>query len=166
LSTRAARALACALALAFGVGCSATAGGLRLPEGFASIGVALFHNDSREPDLEREFHATLSATIRDLVSAPLESPGRADLVLDGRLESYERRGGVRARDNALLESAVVIRIDARLVQRADGEVLAETSVVERIGYAVGESSGERGARQRALLRAGEDIVLDLLAETN
>ncbi|MDP6408879.1 MAG: hypothetical protein QGI46_05845 [Planctomycetota bacterium] len=61
---------------------------------------------------------------------------------------------------------MVIRIDARLVQRADGEVLAETSVVERIGYAVGESSGERGARQRALLRAGEDIVLDLLAETN
>jgi hypothetical protein len=155
-------AAVCAWALAGAAACANTQSGLTLPEGFETVGVALFHNDSREPDLERELHATLSETVRDLVGAPLESPGRADVVVDGRLESYERRGGVRTRDNALLESAVVVRIEARLVERAGGAVLAETTVVERIGYGLGESAGEREARERALLRAGEDIVLDLL----
>lgn len=166
MTARAARTLVCALVLVWGSGCATTSRGLRLPEGFETVGVALFENHSHEPDLERELHAALSAAVRDLVSAPLESPGKADVVLDGRLESFERRGGVRARDNTLLESAVVVRIEARLVERASGEALSETLVIERIGFAIGESTGERDARARALLRASEDIVLDLLGGTD
>ena len=67
MTARAARTLVYALALVWGSGCATTSRGLRLPEGFETVGVVLFDNDSHEPDLERELHAALSVAVRDLV---------------------------------------------------------------------------------------------------
>lgn len=139
--------------------------GLRLPEHYHSVGIEVFGNDSPEVDIEREFHAEISRQVVQLVQSPLESPARADVVIDGRMVEYSRWGGIRkAEDNSLLESAVVVRAEAWLVDRRSGATVGERAQSGvRVGYVIDEEDGERRARERALSDVAQRLVLDLFS---
>lgn len=57
--------------------------------------------------------------------ARIVPPERADLILRGRIVSYERRNGIRTTGNVLLETGVRITIEVQLVQRFEQSVVAE-----------------------------------------
>jgi hypothetical protein len=126
-----------------------------------SVGVEIFDNGSREPDLERDLHLVLSRSVRDLVHAPLVAPAEAELRLQGGILEYRRRGGIRSADNELLETGVGLTVEARLVDR-EGVVLATSRPgTVWVGYLVDEVEGEVDARDRALRNIADRIVLDL-----
>ena len=58
--------------------------GLSAPEGFATVGVEVFHNNTPEPDLERSLHGALSREVRDRVPLPLVDPRDSELLIRGR----------------------------------------------------------------------------------
>jgi hypothetical protein len=153
-------ALALCLA-ALAASCGYTSG-MRLPEHYHSVGVEIFANDTLEPDLERDAHLAFTNQVIQLVRSPLAAPSRADVVLEGRLVEYSRRGGIRSgTDNSLYESAVVIRIEAWLVDRRSGERIGPPSLRGiRVGYVVDEDAAERQARDRALEYVAQQLVLD------
>lgn len=145
-------------------GCGYTSG-LRLPEHYHSVGLEVFGNDTPEVDLERGLHAAMARQLVQLVRSPLEPPARADVLVDGRILEYSRRDGIRdGTDNRLLESAIVVRAEAWLVDRRSGEVLGEPAKSGvRIGYVIGEERGELQARDRALLDVAQRLVLELFS---
>jgi len=102
----------CALAAACGYST-----GIRMPDGIESVGVEVFGNDSKLRDLEVELQSALVDAMERLVHAPLVDPGRADLVLRGRVVDYARRGGIRSAQNVRLETGVRIAVEAQLVRR-------------------------------------------------
>ena len=159
---------------------------LRLPEGQEDIGVEIFVNDSDLRDLERDLYDEMSSSVLNLVRAPLVSPGRADVVVRGRILEYRRRSGVRNPRNRLLETGVLITVEAELWDKRNSVTLGRpiTSKVE-IGYVVGEPidpltsidsrttrnrelelTNEREARARALRILSEQVVLDLFTTIN
>lgn len=158
-------AWACTLATLLVPGCGYSSG-LRLPEHYRSVGIQIFANDSFEPDLERTLHAQLSTQVNELVHAPLESPAVADVVMEGRIVDYSRRGGIRGQEtNELLEAAIVIRAEGWLTDRLTGDRIGELSRAGvRIGYVVGEELGEFQARERALRDIAQRLVLDLFSD--
>jgi hypothetical protein len=160
-SLRGVRGAALALAaLAGGCGYSS---GLRLPEHYQTVGVEIFGNDGPEIDVERDLHLEMAQQVSELLHAPLTPPLRADVVVQGVIEDYSRRGGIRdGTDNRLLESAVVIRTRAWLVDGSTGETIGRTArATARIGYVVEEQQGELRARGRALRDVAQRLVLDL-----
>lgn len=132
------------------------------PPGARSVGVALFVNDSPERDLERELSVHLTEALRDLVEAPIESPAEADVLVAGRIVDYRRRGGIRDKDNRLLESGVGVVVEAWLVDRRSARPLgAHAAASTQVGYIVDASAGERIARARALRHLADRLILDL-----
>ncbi len=91
--------------------------GIRLPPELETVGVEIFGNDSKVPNLEIELQLALTDSVERLVHAQLVDPRRADLFLRGRIVDYSRRGGIRSPDNKLLESGVGISVEALLVRR-------------------------------------------------
>ena len=61
------------LALTTLSGCAYRAG-LQLPERYHTYGVEIFANSSREPDIERTMHASLTRTLADHGSGRLVRP--------------------------------------------------------------------------------------------
>jgi hypothetical protein len=163
--------------------------GLVLPGGQGtSVAVSIFDNDSKLRDLEAPLNAAIALSAERLLDARLTAPERADYVVRGRILSYEKRGGIRSEDNMLLETGVIIVVEAQLVRgRArvpDAEVsateteaeaetkaepgaepgpLARTRATATAGFRLDEPDGERVARDRCLRNLADRIVLDLFA---
>lgn len=164
---RGARALAGLLAL-FAAGCGWSSG-LRVGEGVETVGVEIFRTQRAviERGLEADLHAALSRAVVDLVGARLVAPEDAQWVVRGTIEGYRRRGGIRDRDNRLLETAVEIDLQAELVARRDAgtaKTLAQSGPRVWSGYALDVPENEPAARGRALRFLAETIVLELFAE--
>lgn len=139
--------------------------GLTAPEGFSTVAVAVFHNDTPEPDLERGLHGALSREVRDRVPLPLVDPDESDLLIRGRLLEFSRVRGIRDPNNQLLESGVRIVAEAWTVRRSTGEmVFLKTSAQATVGYPVGSASGERAARERAIRHLAEVLTIDLFTQ--
>jgi len=157
------RRIALVLALACLTGCGYSSG-LRIPEGYRSVGVAIFANDSKVPDLERDLHRFASDSVRDAVEAPLTSPELADVVIEGRILSYTHFGGIRGPENQLLETGVAISVEAWLTDRKTGERIGEPVYSgQTVGYTTVEFGGEERSKDRALAYLAEGFVLELLA---
>lgn len=175
------RKVAAALALG-GLAACGWHTGLVAPDGADSVGVAYFQvdKDVYERDVEPLLHDKITRSVSDLVDASLVAPGDADLVIRGRIYDYRRRGGIRGRDNQLLETSVRLGVEARLERRATGEVLATVNAQIPSGYVaaerqvvdlslgpdtetilVGGRPNEAAARDRALRFLADQIVLDL-----
>ena len=161
-----------ALALALAAAACGYTTGFTLPES-KNVGVAMFGNDSKERDVERQFHGFLADSVERLVNAPLVSPTDADYVIDGKVVTYERRGGIRSKDNVLLETGVRITVVGRLLRRsrlpggsADplGEVLRQVTVTDERGYLLEDPLGEPNARELVLRNIADRLVLDLFAD--
>ena len=159
--------------------------GLVAPEGAEdarTIGVEMFGVGDAvlERDLEPLIHDQLSRSVSDLVDLDLVSPRRADLVVRGRILEYGRRGGIRSPDNDPLETAVRVTVEASLVLRSSGAVLASATATIPSGYItaelnqpafaldedeylIGGRENEVAARHRALRFVADELVLDLFA---
>jgi len=139
--------------------------GLQLQSKYKTVGVELFANDSPERDVEREFHAQLSRSMRNLLAAPLVAPGQADLFVRGRIQDYFRSGGVRGPDNNLLEQRLAIRAIAELRARDGRLVAGPISRVTQVGYTrIDDPENEFRARSRILKNLADQIVLDLVMQ--
>lgn len=138
--------------------------GLRTPEGYRTVGVAIFANDSKVPDLERNLHLFVSTSVRDTVEAPLTSPELADVVIDGRILNYAHFGGIRGQDNELLETGVSISVEAWLTDRVTGERIGKPVYSgQTVGYTTIEFGGEERSKDRSLAYLAEGLVLELFA---
>ncbi len=167
-SVRSRRSLGWALALCFAAGACGWRAGLRSPElgvpAPGSVGVELFDvaNGVLERNLEPRLHQAMTRAVLDWVHEPLVSPGDADWVVRGRINQYNRRGGIRSSDHLLLESGVRIDASAELVDRRSGETLGRSSRTSIwSGYATGDPRSEREAADRALRNVAETLILDL-----
>lgn len=156
-----------ALALLVLAACCGACGfraGLPVAEDYASIGIEIFGNESFEPDLERAVHAELTRAVRDMCAVPIEAPARAQVVVRGKILDYARRGGVRTTENQLLETGLTITVEATLVdQRSRRPIGPPETASGSIGYIVGEADGESTARDRALRKLCDELVLRLFA---
>jgi hypothetical protein len=165
------------LLLSLAAGCGWHAG-LTAPEGAETVGVTFFglDPDVLQRDIEPALQGALTRALVDLVDARVVSPADADLVVDGRIRGYQRRGGIRGKDHTLLETAVRITVEAELRRRSTGEVLARSRSslpsgyvtadvldpgVDHPTYVVGGFTEEARARERALRILAEGMVLDL-----
>lgn len=129
-----------------------------------SLGIKIFANDGREPDLERRLHLELTRAARRLVDARLIAPSRADLTLEGRILEYATRGGVRGEDNVLLERGVQLAIEASL-RDSQGKLMAgPVSLRQDVGHTTGEARGRSTAEDQALANLAESALLDLLVD--
>ncbi len=155
--------------------------GVTAPDGAETVGVAYFglDPDVLQRDIEPALQGAMSQALTDLVDARIVSPDKADLVVGGRIRSYQRRGGIHSHDQDLLETAVRISVEAELRRRSTGEVLARTRAslpsgyvtadavsappADEVDYIVGGFTEEARARDRALRILAEGMVLDLFA---
>jgi hypothetical protein len=144
--------------------CAGWRAGLPVAENYASIGVEIFSNESYEPDIESAVHAELTRAVRDMCDVPLEPPSEAQVIVRGRVLDYRFRGGVRSRDNQLLETGLTIVVEATLIdQRTRRPIGPPETASGSIGYPVQELDGERTARERALRHLCDELVLRLFA---
>jgi len=150
-----------ALLVALGAAACGYRAGLTLPEHTETVGVEVFDNDSLLRNIELDLAQSLARAVTDRVSAPLVPSGRADVVVRGRIVDYRRRGGIRTRENELLETGIRFSVEASLVRRSTGEVLRETSTSLWSGYFAGDLESELAARDRAFVYLAEELVLDL-----
>ncbi len=132
-----------------------------------SIGVEIFANDSREPDLERTLHKEISRAVQQYIEGDLRRPSQADLVIRGRILEWRTRGGVRDRENILREQGVTILLQGELVDRLSGEVMAgplKESI--DVGFLLEGVEARRTGSARALANLADALVLDLAAHAN
>lgn len=161
---RLARACAAALALHGASSCAGWRAGLPVAENYASIGVEIFHNESYEPDIESAVHSELTRAVRDLCDVPLEPASQSQVIVRGRVVDYRFRGGVRSRENQLLETGLTITVEATLIdQRTRRPIGPPETASGSIGYPLDEVDGERTARDRALRHLCDELVLRLFA---
>lgn len=135
--------------------------GLTAPPGVDSIGLDVFENQTLERDLEPRLAEALSTALSQFVAAPLVRPSRADAVVRGNVTSYRRRWGVRTVDNQLQETGVQIVVNASLVDRRSGAVLASTERKLWSNYGLSDTEADRRAAQRALENLADRVILDL-----
>ena len=139
--------------------------GLSAPEGYTTVAVEVFHNDTPEPDLERALHGMLSREVRDRVPLPLANPEESELLIRGRLVEFSRVRGIRNPSNQVLESGVRIVAEAWTVRSSTGEMITpKTTAQATVGYPVGSSSGERAARERAIRHLAQVLTIDLFTQ--
>jgi hypothetical protein len=137
--------------------------GLTAPEGAGSIGVEAARRAATvlERGLEPRFTDALSSAVLDWVDLPLADPSKADWVLRAEILEYRRRGGVRNRDNELIETAVFVRARAELVERRTGKRRGPVQAQEWSGYALEDVENELPASERALRHVATSLILDL-----
>lgn len=164
---RAPRRLALALALlAAAAGCGYRVG--LVPRdaggrGVEQLGIEIFGNDSRMPDLERDLHASMSRAARRWVDARLVRPEAAPLVLRGRITVVESLPGIRSGENRVLESIGAVRVEAELFDRATRAVVRSAETYVRVGTNLDVPDAGVDARARAVDVAADRLVLLLLA---
>ena len=158
-------ALALAVA-ALASGCGYDSG-LRVAEKYRSVGVDFFGNETPERDVERPLYDELTRSLRDLTDVPIESPAEAEVVIRGTVRNYQRRGGVRSRDNVLLETGVLVEAEATLVERSSGRALGPPVRAGRwVGFVLDDPGNEARAVERVLHHIADELVLGLFAPVN
>lgn len=94
----------------------------------------------------------------------LVSPERADVVIRGDVVDFRRQQGARTTGNRFVEARDVVTVDATLVDRASGEVVARTRTEVGFGTAIDVAGREPAARDNVLRNSADRILLTLLAE--
>jgi len=138
--------------------------GLGAPASARSVGVEAATRDGHvlERGLEPQLTDALSQAVEDWVDLPLVSPSKADLVVRSKVLEFRRRGGVRNRDNELIETAVFIRASAELYDRGLGRTRGSAEQAQEwSGFALDDPANEDAARLRALRQVAVALVLEL-----
>ncbi|MBK7645182.1 MAG: hypothetical protein IPJ19_19405 [Planctomycetes bacterium] len=156
------RRLLVVLGLALGAGACGYNAGLRVSEHHDSVGVEILGNDTYERDLEPEVHDELTRVLRDQSDAHLVDPRDAQAVVRGTISAFHRRGGIRNRENQLLETGLYIEVQAKLFVGGNEAPVRSSTAGAWVGYTLDNPLGnEREARQRAMRHIAEEIVLEL-----
>ncbi|MEZ6018001.1 MAG: LPS assembly lipoprotein LptE [Planctomycetota bacterium] len=155
---------ACAVVLSAGCGYSAGLTPRRASGAAAArIGIEVFDNQSREPDLERALHAALSDATRRWVDARLVVPSEAEVVVRGRILDVRHVEGIRSSGNRPLESGTAVQVTGELFDVRRGTVVRRAEASVRVGSTLDVADGALDARQRAVEVAAERLVLLLMA---
>ncbi len=144
-------------------GCGYTTG-LNLAPEYQRIGLEIFGNQTPLPDLELTLHRHMTRAARNLVSATLVSPNSAHLVVRGNVVQFQRRAGLRNKDNVWLEGGITMIAEATLVDGRDNQVVVgplRASV--SVGFARVGRETEGQSRERAIQNLAERLVLDLFS---
>lgn len=145
-------------------GCGYTSG-VRLPADAKTLGVVVFDNTSPFPEVEREVFACISTQASRMIDGRMVAPGRADVVIRGSLDDYQRLHGVQSAEGSLQESGVYIMMHAWLEDRESGEMIGEVLYFNQaVRYILGVREEEAGARREALANLCQEIVLDLFSQ--
>lgn len=153
------------LALAAG-GCSYRAGIEATGAGgrpVARLGLDVFDNESRRPNLERELHAAMTDASRRWVDTRLTGPESAEVVVRGRILEADRLEGTRSRGNQVLETRETVRIEAELVDLRGARVVRRAETYVFVGTTLDVPDAEVDARARAIAVAADRLILLLLA---
>ena len=136
--------------------------GLELEGDYRSIAIEMFGNDGPLPGIERELHAELERSARNMLSTPIRSPGAADLSLSGRIETYSTRGGLCTKGNQLRSKGVRLVAEAEL-RTASGRLLrGPVRASVQVGYINGPLAADQQARTRAMKNIADLLLLKLL----
>ena len=145
--------------------------GLVAPEDRKTVGVEFFNDDGPLRDVEIQLQDELARAVQRMLPLRLVDPAHAELLVRGRVIDYSRRGGIRSPDDELLETGVIITVEATLVDPTrhfdkNGKplplkVLRKSRTTTQSGYRIVESDGERNARARALRNMADRLTLDL-----
>lgn len=141
--------------------------GLATPDGARTLGIRFLANDGPLRDLEADLTRAISDSAVELVALLPAEPSSADLVVQGRILDYRRRGGIRDVENRLQESGVGVLLETELVRTLDGEVLATSSRWLEAGYAIepgttpATTPAELTSRRRVVRNLAQGAVLDL-----
>jgi hypothetical protein len=127
------------------------------------IGIEVFDNDSKRPNLERDVHVALSAAARRWADARLVAPSSADLVVRGRIVEVRRAAGIRSPDNELLETGEYVRLEGELYDVRGRRVIRRAVAGVRVGTTLEVSDAEVDAEARAVTVGAERLVLLLLS---
>jgi len=128
-----------------------------------NIGIEVFDNDSKRPNLERNVHVALSSAARRWADARLVAPSSADLVVRGRIVEVRRTEGIRSPANELLESGEIVRLEGELYDVRGRRVVRRAVAGVRVGTTLDVSDAEVDAEARAVTVAAERLVLLLLS---
>lgn len=139
--------------------------GVRLPEGYQSVGVTVFENTGPEPRLERDLYESLSRQASRMLDAELLAPDRADLVIHGRIIDFRRLSGVLSSEFELQQTGVRIILSAWIEDRRLGATLGDAlSFDQSVRYIVRVGEEQLGARREALEHISQELLLDLFTQ--
>jgi hypothetical protein len=145
-------------------GCGYSAG-VRLPEGYRTVGVTVFGNAGPEPHLERDFYESLSRQTSRMLDADLVAPDRAELVIRGQIVDFRRLYGVLSPDNELLQTGVRMTISAWIEDRSLEVRLGETLAFDQsVRYVVRTGEEQLGASHDAIEHIAQELLLDLFTQ--
>jgi hypothetical protein len=159
LLSRAALAAAAAFALA---ACGYTTGSL-VPDGYRTIAVPIFANETRRHDLEWEVTRAVVEEIQ--ARTPLRVVDRdqsPDLTLSGVLRDVDESVSSRLARQRIRESDVFVSADVTITDRKSGKTLVEKQrVTEREAFVPELGEDVRTARQEAVRALAERIARTL-----
>lgn len=136
--------------------------GLTLEGGRRSLAIEMFGNDGPLPGIERELHAEIVRSARNMLSVVILDPDQAEVIVRGRISAYSTRGGLRTKGNRLRSKRVSVSAEAELWS-ASGELLrGPVRASVSVGFLNGPQPEDEEARQRAFKNAADELLLKLL----
>ncbi len=162
------RAFFSALALLLG-GCAGYHIGASKPkmmEGVTTLGVDDFKNDTLEPRIEVLAADTLIKQFQQDGTYRIESPNRADAVLEGTITAIKRSPARSVRGNVIAtkEFALQIEVHFAVKRRTDGKELLDRSINGHTTFFV---SGDVNQDERqAIPLALQDAAVNIVSQTS
>jgi hypothetical protein len=125
------RALAILVLVALpGCGYRLAGTGTNVPEGARTIDIRPFHNHTRENGLEVRLQRALEDEFRRRGVLRVVSEGDADLVLSGDIRRFTSIPVAFSATDEAVQYQGVIQVGMRLVERASGQVVHETKLLQ------------------------------------
>ncbi len=119
------------------VGCGYSSRRLVDAPGVRTVAVLQFENDTYRRDLEFRLTRALAEEVRARTPWRIATPGTADALLTGTIRSAETRVLAEDKDSNPISKRFKLVVDARLVDRATGRVIATVSSTESQEFADG-----------------------------
>ncbi len=123
------------VALLPATGCGYSTRRLTDVPGVRTVAVLQFENDTYRRDLEFRLTRALAEEVRARTTWRIASPGSADALLTGTIRSAEVRTLAEDRDATPISKRFKLVVDAKLVDRVSGRVIALVSSTESQEFA-------------------------------
>lgn len=161
------RALWPALAALFFAGCSGYHIGPIKPQfmqGVNTIAVQNFKNETLEPRIEVLVADTVIKQIQQDGTYRVESPERADAILEGTISNIKRRSARNVRGNVLATSEfnLDLELSFRLKRRSTGVTIQTRTINGRTSFFVGGDVNQD--ERQAIPLAAQDAAVRLVSQ--
>ena len=132
--------------------------------GVNTIAVSNFKNETLEPQIEVLVADTVIKQIQQDGTYRVESPDKADVILEGTISDIKRRASRSVRGNILATSEFTLDLELtfRLKRRSNGEVLQSRTIDGRTSFFV---SGDVNQDERqAIPLAAHEAAVTLVSQ--